>query len=82
MAPVTGSVLSIALPVALGLFLLVRRREERFAWLLIGAGVCWSVIAVSHGTLYGVGRIGAWAMEAAVVYLLLAFPDGRLHSPA
>jgi signal transduction histidine kinase len=76
-------VLCSALPVALGLFRLTRRRDDRFALLLIGAGLGWSVITFaqsSDSTLYSVGRSGAWVMEAVIVYLLLAFPEGRLHS--
>src|SRR3954452_2825322 len=76
-------VLCAALPIALGLFRLTRNRDDRFAVLLIGAGLGWSVITFaesSNSTLYSIGRTGAWLMEAVIVYLLLAFPDGRLHS--
>jgi signal transduction histidine kinase len=82
---VTVQVLSAALPVALGLFRMARRRDDRFARLLIIAGLSWSVVTFaqsSDSTLYSVGRVGAWAIEVVIVYLLLAFPDGRLRSGA
>jgi signal transduction histidine kinase len=77
--------LCVGLPVALGLFRLTRQRDDRFAWLLIGAGLAWSVVTFAQSsdpTLYGIGRVGAWAIEVMIVYLLLAFPQGRLRSQA
>src|SRR3954471_14832029 len=81
----TAQLLCAALPVALGLFRLRRRRDDRFARLLIGAGLGWSLVTLAQstdGTLYSVGRTGAWAFEVVIIYLLLAFPEGRLHSRA
>src|SRR3954469_25388120 len=78
----TAQLLCAALPIALGLFRLKRRRDDRFARLLIGAGLSWSLITFAQSTdstLYSIGRTYAWAFEVVVVYLLLAFPEGRLH---
>ena len=72
----------IAAPIGVGLATL-SRRHDRFAALLVAAGAVWSltVLAESHdATLYSVGRIAAWVVEVMVVYLLLAFPSGRLTS--
>src|SRR3954447_479702 len=80
-AAVTGAVV-IAAPIAVGLATLARR-QDRFAAVLVGAGALWSltVLAQSHDpTLYSVGRIAAWLVDIAVVYLLLSFPSGRLTS--
>src|SRR3954469_3520189 len=80
---ITAQVLCAALPVALGLFRLTRRRDDRFALLLIGAGLGWSVVTLAQSTddtLYSIGRSWAWAFEVVIIYLLLAFPEGRLHS--
>jgi signal transduction histidine kinase len=77
--------LNVLLPVGLGAFRLARRRDDRFARLLIGAGLLWPVVALvqSDGSLpYSIGRVAMWLFEAAIVYLLLAFPDGRLRSHA
>jgi signal transduction histidine kinase len=76
-------VLCAALPIALGLFRLSKRRGDRFARLLIATGLLWSVTTLaqsSDSTLYSIGRTGVWLVEVAIVYLLLAFPDGRLTS--
>src|SRR3954468_15349719 len=80
-AAVTGA-LVIAAPIAVGLATLARR-QDRFAAGLVAAGALWSltVLAQSHDpTLYSVGRIAAWLVDIAVVYLLLSFPSGRLTS--
>src|SRR4051812_2990548 len=82
---VTVHVLCAALPIALGLFRLTRRRDDRFALLLIGAGLAWSVISFAQSsdpTLYSIGRTGVWLVELMIVYLLLSFPDGRLEGRA
>src|SRR5207244_281328 len=73
--------LGIALPVALGAARLARRRDDRFAWLLVGAGLLWSLVTLaesSNGTLYSIGRVDVWLIEPILVYLMLAFPSGRL----
>jgi signal transduction histidine kinase len=75
--------LCAALPIALGLFRLTKRKDDRFARLLIATGLLWSVTTLaqsSDSTLYSIGRAGVWLVEVAIVYLLLAFPDGRLTS--
>jgi signal transduction histidine kinase len=79
----TVHALCVVLPVGLGLFRLAKRKDDRFAILLVAAGLGWSVVTFAqstNSTLYSVGRVGAWLIEAVIVYLLLAFPDGRLHS--
>src|SRR3954466_10532614 len=79
----TVQLLCVGLPIALGLFRLTRQRDDRFARLLIAAGLGWSLVTLaqsSDSTLYSIGRVAVWLLEAAIVYLLLSFPDGRLHS--
>src|SRR4051812_6595041 len=82
---VTVHVLCAALPIALGLFRLNRQRDDRFALLLIGTGLAWSVVSFAQSTdatLYSVGRVGAWIVDLMIVYLLLTFPEGRLEGRA
>jgi PAS domain S-box-containing protein len=77
--------LAIAIPVAVGLYALRRAQTSRFAILLIITGLAWAptVLAMSdHSVPYSVGRVWAWGVLAWVVYLLLAFPDGRLTGRA
>jgi signal transduction histidine kinase len=74
--------LGISLPIALGLFRLAHDGRDRFAWLLVGIGLLWSLPTLAesgNSTLYSIGRVAVWIVEAALVYLLLAFPSGRLE---
>jgi signal transduction histidine kinase len=82
---ITVQALCILLPVALGLARLTYDRSDRFARLLIGAGFLWALTALAQSpdsVLYSVGRTSVWVVEVAIVYLLLAFPDGHLHTRA
>src|SRR3954465_5735693 len=74
--------LCIGLPIALGLFRLSRDGSDRFAWLLVGIGLLGSLPPLAEAgnpTLYSIGRTSVWPVEAALVYLMLAFPFGRLE---
>ncbi|MGZ4286213.1 MAG: sensor histidine kinase [Solirubrobacteraceae bacterium] len=71
----------VAIPVAVALYACRRGPYPRFAWLLLGAALLWSVSGLAESTeplSYSVGRVAAWPVEALVVYLALAFPSGRL----
>lgn len=70
-----------ATPIAVGLLVLARRPGDRFAQTLVLAGAVFSLTILAESgnpTLYSVGRVTAWVVELGVVYLLLAFPSGRL----
>ena len=76
-------VLTVALPIAVGLFALHRPPFDRFGALLIAAGCMWFVTTLAGAddpTLYSIGRIAYWAFEPLLVLLLLSFPTGRLDS--
>ncbi|WCB95165.1 hypothetical protein DSM104299_03908 [Baekduia alba] len=73
----------VAIPVALGCAALLRRPADRFALLVVLAGLLWSTTALAESgdaVLYSLGRLFAWVSDAAVVLLLLAFPAGRLRT--
>src|SRR4051794_12233281 len=73
--------LMVAVPAGVGLAVLRRRPGDRFALLLLASTLLMSVTtaAVSNDSLaYSIGRIAVWLVEPALVYLLLAFPSGRL----
>jgi signal transduction histidine kinase len=75
--------LGIALPIGLGLFRLSRRGDDRFAWLLVGAGVLWSLTSLAeadNSVLYSTGRVVGWLVDPALVLLMLALPFGRLET--
>jgi signal transduction histidine kinase len=72
----------VGAPIAVGLYARRRPPFERFGTLLIAVGVAWFVATLSGSrddVLYSVGRIAAWGVEAALVYVVLAFPTGRLR---
>src|SRR4051812_37778197 len=73
--------LLVAVPVAVGVVVLARRPDDRFGWLLIGAGAIWSTVSLNGSTdplPYSLGRVALWIAEPILLYLLLAFPSGRL----
>jgi signal transduction histidine kinase len=71
----------VGAPLAVGLYARRRQPFERFGTMLIAVGVAWFVATFSGSrdeVLYSVGRIAAWFLEVALVYVVLAFPSGRL----
>jgi len=81
--PATVHVLVIAAPIAAGLYALRTQPApaDRFGWVLLVAGVLWSptLLAESADSVaYSVGRVAAWLAEAVLVYVVLAYPTGRL----
>jgi signal transduction histidine kinase len=73
----------VGVPVAVGLYLCQFAHDRRFGLLLIGAGLAWSLTALgaSPDSLpYSIGRVSAWLIFPLLVYLMLAFPEGRLAS--
>src|SRR4051812_22421904 len=76
-------ILCALLPVSLGVFRLLQRRDDRFARLLIATGLAAALVTLAQSSdsrLYSIGRLAVWVVEVMIVYLLLSFPDGRLHS--
>ena len=77
--------LVIAAPMAAGLYAAYRHLGGRFGWLLMLAAVLWSPTMLAESSddvLYSVGRVWVWFAELLLVYLVLAFPSGRLVSGA
>ena len=77
--------LVIAAPMAAGLYAVYRNPGGRFGWLLLLAGVLWSPTMLaesSDSVLYSIGRVSVWFAELLLIYLVLAFPTGRLVSRA
>jgi signal transduction histidine kinase len=76
-------VLTVAAPIAVGLYALSLPPFARFGRLLILAGVGWFLASLSNSDqaiVYSIGRVFGWAVEVMLIYLLLAFPTGRLES--
>ena len=71
----------IALPIAVGLYMWNRDPWTRFAKLLVFAGFAWSLTTLaqsSNDVLYSAGRVFGWSVEPFLIFLVLAFPSGRL----
>jgi signal transduction histidine kinase len=72
----------VGVPIAVGIYAWYRRPEERFGRILVVLGGGWflTTLAQSSDSLaFSVGRVAAWAMEVGLVFLVLAFPTGRLR---
>jgi signal transduction histidine kinase len=77
--------LSVAIPCLAGLYAWYWHQSERFGLALLVAGAAEFVTAFAESSdpvLYTVGRVGGWAVEFLVVYLVLVFPSGRLQGGA
>ena len=75
--------LIVGVPLLAGLATWHRRSDERFSLLLIatGAALFVATLAESDDSLaYTVGRTTGWFVEVLLVYLILAYPTGRLSS--
>src|SRR5215218_558498 len=73
--------LVVLTPIAIGLHALHRGAATRFAFLLLAAGFFWAptLLTMSDGSLaFTIGRIWTWLLEVTLVYLVLAFPSGRI----
>jgi len=76
-------VVTVAAPLAVGVFALQRPHFERFGALLVAAGFAWFLTTLANAddaALYSVARVSYWVFEALLIYLLLSFPTGRLDS--
>jgi signal transduction histidine kinase len=74
-------VVTVAAPIGVGLFALRRPPFARLGALLLIAGFVWfltTLASADDATLYSVGRVSQWVFEPLLIYVLLAFPTGRL----
>jgi signal transduction histidine kinase len=69
-------------PIAVGLYALRAPVNASFGIALLGIGFAWSLTALTEAPLsvpHTIGRLATWLTFPCVVYLLLAFPHGRLE---
>jgi signal transduction histidine kinase len=69
-------------PIAVGLYALRAPVNRSFGVALLGIGFAWSLTALAESDLsvpHTIGRLATWLTFPCVVYLLLAFPHGRIE---
>jgi signal transduction histidine kinase len=74
---------SVLLPTAVGLAIWTHPPSQRFGRLLVAGGFVTFLGALGGAddeVVYSVGRVASWLAEITLVYLVLAFPSGWLHS--
>ncbi|MCB0866499.1 MAG: hypothetical protein KDB58_12370 [Solirubrobacterales bacterium] len=75
------SFLIVAAPLGVGIYARRFERSHRFGTQLVLLGVGLFVATFSNSDsslLYSIGRMAAWVMEVAIIYVLCAYPSGRL----
>src|SRR3954462_6373206 len=73
--------LIVGAPIAAGLYVLQTGAHTRFGIALICIGFVWSITALTespHSVLFTIGRISTWFILPCAVFLLFAFPSGRI----
>ena len=73
--------LIVGVPIGVGLYALRSPVNASFGIALLAIGFAWSLTALTETSLsvpYTIGRLSTWLIFPCVVYLLLAFPDGRI----
>jgi signal transduction histidine kinase len=83
-APViVADLAGVLLPLAVAAFQLRRDPANRFARLSIGVAMLWAASTLTQSDdslLYTLGRASYWVYLAALVYLMLSFPEGTLSA--
>jgi signal transduction histidine kinase len=75
---------TVGAPIAVGLYARRHAPFERFGTLLIAAGFAWFLTTLSGSSdelIYSIGRVSGWLADGVLVYVVLAFPTGRLARP-
>jgi signal transduction histidine kinase len=71
----------VGVPIGVGLYAWHRRPADPFGRLLVAVGCGWFLTTLAesnHELLYSIGRVAGWVVEVGLVWLILAFPSGRL----
>jgi signal transduction histidine kinase len=73
----------VATPIAVGLYARQRPSSRRFGGLLLVSGLLLFVTALAESAsplLYSIGRCAGWLIDVWLVFVVLAFPTGRLRA--
>jgi len=71
----------VAVPMGVGLYAWHRRPADPFGRLLVAVGCGWFLTTLAESSaelLYSIGRVAGWMVEVGLIWLVLAFPSGRL----
>jgi signal transduction histidine kinase len=74
--------LIVGVPIAAGLYALRQPGNQGFGVALLGIGFLWSLTALTTSSAsvpFTIGRLTTWMILPCVVWLLLAFPYGRIE---
>ena len=73
--------LIVGAPIAVGVYARRHTASARFGTLLVATGFGWFLTTLAESpepVLHAVGRMSGWMTEPLLMYLVLAFPTGRL----
>ena len=76
-------VLIICVPAVAGIYALRSPQTRRFGIALLVSGFVWSLTALGNvdaNPVYSIGRLAAWLIFPALLYLVLVYPDGCLRA--
>ena len=75
-------VVAVGVPVAAGMYARRRVPFGRSGTMLVAGGVVWLVVTLSlagdEALAFSAGRVADWVGWGVLLYLVLAFPEGRL----
>ncbi|HET8950760.1 MAG TPA: sensor histidine kinase [Solirubrobacteraceae bacterium] len=77
--------LMVGVPIGVGVYARTRPASARFGTLLVLTGGAWFLTTLSESSdpwLHALGRIAGWLCEPLLIYLVLAFPTGRVRAQA
>jgi signal transduction histidine kinase len=78
-------VLIVCAPAVAGIYALRSPQTRRFGVALMVSGFVWSLTALGNAGAnpeYSIGRLAAWLIFPALLYLVLVYPEGRLRAGA
>jgi signal transduction histidine kinase len=73
----------VGIPAAVGLYAWRSGPFQRLGALLVASSVVWLVVSFAladRALVYSIGRVADWVGWAGIIYLVLAFPEGRLQT--
>jgi signal transduction histidine kinase len=76
-------VLIICVPAIAGIYALRSSQTRRFGVALLVSAFVWSLTALGNvdaNPAYSIGRLAAWLIFPALLYLVLVYPEGRLRA--